>query len=134
MVFWKSLFSGGDTATEVKAGADAGTPLYVTGINLPANSQVFFSTDRDLNVYELEELCDIVGWSRRPLRKVKKALQNSFIVVSMWEVRGATKRMIGFARATSDGAFNATVWDVVVHPDFQGQRLGKWLIRRPWAV
>jgi aralkylamine N-acetyltransferase len=129
MVFWKSLFSGGDTATEVKAGADVGTPLYVTGINLPANSQVFFSTDRDLNLYELEELCDIVGWSRRPLRKVKKALQNSFIVVSMWEVRGATKRMIGFARATSDGAFNATVWDVVVHPDFQGQRLGKAMMK-----
>ena len=44
MVFWKSLFSGGDTATEVKAGAAVGTPLYVTGIKLPANSQVYFST------------------------------------------------------------------------------------------
>ena len=128
MVFWKSLFSGGDTATEVKAGTDA-APMYVTGIKLPSNSQVYFSTDRDLNLYELEELCDIVGWSRRPLRKVKKALQNSFIVVSMWEARGATKRMIGFARATSDGAFNATVWDVVVHPDFQGQRLGKAMMK-----
>ena len=109
MVFWKSLFSGGDTATESKASASVGTPLNVTGLNLPPNSQIFFSTDRDIDVYELEELCDVVGWSRRPLRKVKKALQNSFMVVSMWEVRGATKRMIGFARATSDGAFNATV-------------------------
>ena len=129
MVFWKSLFSGGDTAAESKASASVSSAVKVTGINLPPNTQVFFSTDRDLDLYELEELCDIVGWSRRPLRKVKKALQNSFIVVSMWEVRGATKRMIGFARATSDGAFNATVWDVVVHPDFQGQRLGKAMMK-----
>ncbi len=129
MVFWKSLFSGGDTATASKAGSDIGTSIQVTGINPPPNSQIFFSTDRDLDLYELEELCDTVGWSRRPLRKVKKALQNSFIVVSMWEVRGATKRMIGFARATSDYAFNATVWDVMVHPDFQGQRLGKAMMK-----
>lgn len=129
MVFWKSLFSGGDTATTTKANPDFGVPIQVTGINPPPNSQIFFSTDRDIDVYELEELCDVVGWSRRPLRKVKKAIQNSFIVVSMWEVKGATKRMIGFARATSDGAFNATVWDVVVHPDFQGQQLGKAMMK-----
>jgi aralkylamine N-acetyltransferase len=129
MVFWKSLFSGGDTATESKVSATVGPSVRVTGINLPPNSQIFFSTDRDLDLYELEELCDVVGWSRRPLRKVKKALQNSFIVVSMWEVKGATKRMIGFARATSDYAFNATIWDVVVHPDFQGKRLGKAMMK-----
>ena len=130
MVFWKSLFSGSDTATESKESTAAiPAPVRVTGVSLPPNIQVFLSTDRDLNLYELEELCDIVGWSRRPLRKVKKALLHSFIVVSMWEVKGASKRMIGFARATSDYAFNATVWDVVVHPDYQGQRLGKAMMK-----
>ena len=129
MVFWKSLFSGGDTATASKPIRDLGTSIQVTGIEPPPNSQIFFSTDRNLDLYALEELCDVVGWSRRPLRKVKKALEHSFIVVSMWEVKGATKRMIGFARATSDHAFNATVWDVVVHPDCQGKRLGKAMMK-----
>jgi ribosomal protein S18 acetylase RimI-like enzyme len=46
----------------------------------------------------------------------------------MWEHRGGFKRMIGFARATSDHAFNATLWDVVIHPDFQGRGLGKAMI------
>lgn len=32
-----------------------------------------------------------------------------------------TKRLIGLARATSDHVFNATVWDVLVDPEFQGQ-------------
>jgi hypothetical protein len=35
--------------------------------------------------------------------------------------QGETKRLIGLARATSDHVFNATVWDVLVDPEFQGQ-------------
>ncbi|NES63826.1 MAG: GNAT family N-acetyltransferase, partial [Okeania sp. SIO2D1] len=68
--------------------------------------------------------------SRRPLRKVKKAIQHSFLVISMWEIRGNRRRLIGFARATSDHAFNATLWDVVVHPAFQGKGLGKALMKQ----
>jgi hypothetical protein len=28
--------------------------------------RVVFSSERDIDLYELEELCDAVGWSRRP--------------------------------------------------------------------
>ncbi|MDJ0690149.1 MAG: GNAT family N-acetyltransferase [Xenococcaceae cyanobacterium MO_188.B32] len=94
-----------------------------------SESRILFSTDRDLDLYELEELCDRVGWARRPLRKVKKAIQHSFLVVSMWEIKGERKRLIGFARATSDHAFNATIWDVVVDPNFQNRGLGKELMK-----
>ena len=92
-------------------------------------TRIYFSTKREIDLYELEELCDAVGWSRRPIRKVRKAIQHSFLVASMWEKRGARKRLIGFSRATSDHAFNATIWDVVVHPDYQGQGLGKTLMK-----
>lgn len=91
--------------------------------------QIFFSTTEPVDLYELEELCDSVGWARRPLRKVKKALENSYLVASIWEVRGAKTSLIGFARATSDHAFNATIWDVVIHPAFQGKGLGKAFMR-----
>jgi GNAT superfamily N-acetyltransferase len=47
----------------------------------------------------------------------------------MWQMRGNQRRLIGFARATSDHAFNATLWDVVVHPDFQSKGLGKALMK-----
>lgn len=127
MGFWKSLFTGSDSpaprTTQLEGYGASGTDH--------ANSpRIFFSTERDIDLYELEELCDAVGWSRRPLRKVKKAIQHSFLVVSMWEQRGNQRRLIGFSRATSDHAFNATIWDVVVHPDFQKKGLGKALMRQ----
>lgn len=36
----------------------------------------------------------------------------------------------GLARATSDHAFNATIWDVLVDPEYQGQGLGKALVEQ----
>lgn len=39
-----------------------------------------------------------------------------------------SEQLIGLARATSDHAFNATIWDVLVDPAYQGQGLGKALI------
>jgi len=129
MGFWKSWFSGSEAAAATKTTpVEEHTTEAVDGSS-QSGASITFSSDRDLDLYELEELCDAVGWARRPLRKVKKAIQHSFLVVSMWEVRGTQRRLIGFARATSDHAFNATIWDVVVHPSFQGKGLGKALMQ-----
>lgn len=128
MGFWKSLFTTAEVASASQQTANAG---YLAEAKSPDdNARIFFSTDRTIDLYELEELCDAVGWSRRPIRKVRKAIQNSFLVITMWEQRGNRKRLIGFSRATSDHAFNATIWDVVVHPDCQGQGLGKALMKQ----
>lgn len=130
MGFWKSWFSGSEAAAGTKtAPVEEQTVETVGGSSPNSGGSIVFSCDRDIDLYELEELCDSVGWARRPLRKVKKAIQHSFLVVSMWEVRGTGRRLIGFARATSDHAFNATIWDVVVHPSFQGKGLGKALMK-----
>jgi ribosomal protein S18 acetylase RimI-like enzyme len=126
MGFWKSLFSSADAPTASRTMSIAGDAAQASG---ERGFEIYFSTDREIDLYELEELCDAVGWSRRPLRKVRKAIQHSFLVVSMWEQRGTQRRLIGFSRATSDHAFNATIWDVVVHPDYQSKGLGKALMK-----
>ena len=134
MGFFKNLFnSATDTVDAVGSGNGAVAQVIAEVSNPFANpgvdSRVYYSKDRTIDLYELEELCDAVGWSRRPLRKVKKAIDFSFLVITMWERRGNYRRLIGFARATSDHAFNATIWDVVVHPDFQGRGFGKGMMQ-----
>ena len=41
-----------------------------------------------------------------------------------------SQTLIGMARATSDHAFNATIWDVLVDPEYQGQGLGRALVEQ----
>ncbi|PPS44310.1 GNAT family N-acetyltransferase [Chroococcidiopsis sp. TS-821] len=138
MGFWKSWFSGSELTAGTKTTVNEEYAIEMANGSSSSSDRleksgegdrIVFSSEREIDLYELEELCDAVGWSRRPLRKVKKAIQHSFLVASMWEVRGTQRRLIGFARATSDHAFNATIWDVVVHPSFQGKGLGKALMK-----
>ena len=126
MVFWKKIFNSDSPTAEP---TEHSSEVATIDDSIAAEAEIVFSTDREIDLYELEELCDRVGWARRPLRKVKKAIQHSFLVVSMWEVKGKRRRLIGFARATSDHAFNATIWDVVVDPTFQNRGLGKALMQ-----
>lgn len=69
-----------------------------------------------------------VGWPERPAAKVEAALRNSFLVATlMLRISGpgqggpdqADERLVGLARATSDHAFNATIWDVLIDPEYQ---------------
>lgn len=106
--------------------------LYGQGFSLCStpNPQLslVLSQERAIDLYELEQICDAVGWSRRPLRRVRKALENSLLVVGLWRHDDRLPRLVGFARCTGDGVIEATVWDVAVHPLYQGAGLGKQLM------
>ena len=82
--------------------------------------QLVLSRDREIDLLELESLCDAVGWSRRPLRRVRRALDNSLLRVGLWRHDPRLPRLVGFARCTGDGIVDATIWDVAVHPRYQG--------------
>ncbi len=86
------------------------------------------SSEREIDLIELEQLCDAVGWSRRPFRRVRKALQHSLLQVGLWRHDPRLPKLVGFARCTGDGVVEATVWDVAVHPHYQGVGLGKQLM------
>jgi ribosomal protein S18 acetylase RimI-like enzyme len=93
-----------------------------------AQLSLVLSLEREIDLIELESLCDAVGWSRRPLRRVRKALQHSLLRVGLWRHDPRLPRLVGFARCTGDGVVDATVWDVAVHPLYQGAGLGKQLM------
>ena len=93
------------------------------------NSSLFvFSNSKSFDLIELEQLLQAVGWGRRPLRRVKRALDNSLLKVGLWRHDSAFPRLIGFARCTGDGVLQATIWDVAVNPLYQGSGLGKKLM------
>ncbi|MGB5136021.1 MAG: GNAT family N-acetyltransferase [Prochlorococcaceae cyanobacterium] len=108
------------------------TQLYGRGHRLCATPNprisLVLSSEREIDLYELEQLCDAVGWSRRPLRRVRKALENSLLRVGLWRHDPRLPRLVGFARCTGDGVVEATVWDVAVHPHYQGAGMGRELM------
>ena len=84
---------------------------------------------KELDLIELDQLLQTVGWSRRPIRRVKRALQFSVLVVGLWRHDDKFPRLVGFARCTGDGILEATIWDVAINPVYQGLGLGKVLMK-----
>ena len=93
------------------------------------NSIFVCSKSKELDLIELDQLLQTVGWSRRPIRRVKRALQFSILVVGLWKHDENFPRLVGFARCTGDGILEATIWDVAINPVYQGLGLGKELMR-----
>jgi ribosomal protein S18 acetylase RimI-like enzyme len=64
-------------------------------------------------------------WAKdRSVKDLRIAIANSEPVISVWD----EDRLIGFARATSDGIYRANIWDVVIHPEYRGAGLGSKLV------
>lgn len=84
---------------------------------------------KEFDLIELDQLLQTVGWSRRPIRRVKRALEFSILVVGLWRHDEKFPRLVGFARCTGDGVIEATIWDVAVNPVYQGLGLGKELMK-----
>jgi N-acetylglutamate synthase-like GNAT family acetyltransferase len=90
-------------------------------------SHIQFCTDKlKIDLKQLKTLFDLTSfWAQnRNLDDLQIAIANSNPVVSVWD----GKLLIGCARATSDGIYRATIWDVVIHPDYQGVGLGRKLV------
>lgn len=86
----------------------------------------FCSDQSKVDLYQLQELYNIAAfWAKdRSLEKLEIAIAHSKPVVTVWH----GSKMIGFARATSDGVYRATIWDVLIHPDYQRMGLGRKLV------
>lgn len=79
-----------------------------------------------INLDRLQELFNLTAfWAQnRSIEDLEIAIANSDPVVTVWD----KEQIIGFARATSDGIYRATIWDVVIHPEYRGAGLGRKLV------
>ncbi|AHF07581.1 GNAT family N-acetyltransferase [Desulfitobacterium metallireducens] len=84
----------------------------------------------------IQQDCSNIDWEwvRATLKRVnmayfnaeihKKAFENSYAVVFIFD----EDKLIGLGRALSDGAYQATLYDIAVLPEFQGQGIGRLLV------
>jgi ribosomal protein S18 acetylase RimI-like enzyme len=81
---------------------------------------------REIDLLQLQHLFRLAAfWAKdRQVDDLAIAIRHSNPVVSVWD----GDQMIGFARATSDGVYRATIWDVVIHPNYQGAGLGRKMV------
>lgn len=63
--------------------------------------------------------------TERKIEDLNIAIENSEPVISVWD----SQKLVGFARATSDGIYRATIWDVVIDPNYRGAGLGRKLVQ-----
>jgi ribosomal protein S18 acetylase RimI-like enzyme len=75
-----------------------------------------------------------VGFPIRDPIRLRHALDHTH--TTLWIRATASTRwarenqLIGFGRATSDGALTATIWDVAINPSWQRVGLGRALVER----
>ncbi len=86
----------------------------------------FRDRKEDVDIQQLQRLFELTAfWAReRKIEDLAIAIANSDPVITVWE----GERLIGLARATSDGIYRATIWDVIIHPEYQGVGLGRKLV------
>ena len=90
--------------------------------------EIDYQEGHHVNLQQLAALFDSVGWQARTVdrARLRQQVVGAMFVVSAWD----GESLVGFARAISDGATNAYISTVAVLPAYQGQGIGRELIRR----
>ena len=86
---------------------------------------IAYQQTRDFKADQLRGLFLSVGWtSANYPDQLREAMRNSDAVVSAWD----GDRLVGLINCLSDGVMTAYFHYLLVHPDYQGQGIGRALI------
>ncbi|WP_244093888.1 GNAT family N-acetyltransferase [Jeotgalibacillus sp. R-1-5s-1] len=75
---------------------------------------------------QMKEVYESVGWMKHTELQIERVFQAS----THYILAKHDHRIIGFSRALSDGVFNAAIYDVVVHQEYQGQGIAQEMMER----
>ncbi len=78
-----------------------------------------YTVNSTIEATEIIDVFKSVGWSKDP-SDIVEAFSNSYYITARED-----GKLVGFARAISDGYYYAGIYDVVVRPDYQKQGIGK---------
>ncbi len=88
---------------------------------------ITFSERKDIDPDQLVNLYRQAPWARgRTADDVRIMLTHTDIVVSAWD----GPRLVGFGRVLTDYVYRASIWDVIVDKEYQGQDIGTGIMQR----
>jgi ribosomal protein S18 acetylase RimI-like enzyme len=88
---------------------------------------ITFSDRNDFDAAQLIHLYRQAPWAQqRALEQTRAMLANTDVVISAWD----GPRLVGFGRVLTDYVYRASIWDIIVDRDYQGQKIGTEIVRR----
>jgi GNAT superfamily N-acetyltransferase len=73
------------------------------------------------------KLFGTTGWNEEyhaNAEDLARALRNSWIAISAYD----GDRLVGFGRVVSDQVLHAMIYDMIVHPEYQGKGIGRMIL------
>lgn len=88
---------------------------------------ITFSDSKDFDPSCLLPLFDQADWSQgRTLEETRSMLLHTDLAISAWD----GSRLVGFGRVLTDYVYRASIWDVIVHREYQGKDIGKQIMNQ----
>ena len=72
----------------------------------------------------VSNIIELVGWGNRSPSKVRLSFEAGSYVMFAYH----QDKIVGFGRTVDDGLFYASVVDLIVHPDYQGNGIGGYIL------
>ena len=80
--------------------------------------------ENNKNVYDYNLLYDSVGWGAYDNEITKKALDNTFYSISIYD----DKKIVGYGRIIGDAICFLYIQDIMVKPEYQGKQIGSLIM------
>lgn len=83
-------------------------------------------TGKVISAQTVKSLWDKVAFSQnRTLAAITQAIAQTHLFVHAWD----GEKLVATARVITDGVYYATIWDVIVDPDYQRQGIGRLIMQ-----
>ncbi len=82
--------------------------------------------ENNKNIQEFNFLYDAVGWEAYDEKISKIALENTFYSISVYD----DDRIVGYGRLIGDSICFMYIHDVMVIPEYQGQKIGTMIMEK----
>jgi ribosomal protein S18 acetylase RimI-like enzyme len=88
---------------------------------------ITFSDRKDVDPAQLVRLYAQAPWAKdRTVDGAREMLTHTDLAISVWD----GPRLVGFGRVLTDYVYRASIWDVIVDQDYQGQDIGTQIMDR----